>query len=167
MFLYFELRHIHSTFCQLHLILAYPYLWFQQYQLEVLISLNNHSLETRVWLITILSFTGSGVRLFLENGAWRWMDKGFCWVPIKAGPTLGSHPRVLGPTFPVCQLLAVFYQLQFYQRWTSFAGFFLISSKKCRPITFRCLLLFIAFTQVVSTEKVSFTETTLFNYSFT
>ena len=48
-------------------------------------------METRVWLITILSFAGSGVRLFLENGAWRWMDKGFCWVPIKAGPTLGSQ----------------------------------------------------------------------------
>ena len=70
------------------------------------------------------------------------------------------------------KLLPVFYQLQFYQRRTSFAGLFvclfiLICDKKCRPITFRWLLLFIAFTQVVFREKICFIETTSFNYYFT
>ena len=44
---------------------------------------------------------------------------------------------------------------------------FSIFDKKCRTITFRWLLLFIAFTQAVFTEKVCFIETTSFNYSFT
>ena len=44
---------------------------------------------------------------------------------------------------------------------------FLIFDKKCRSITFRWILLFIAFTQVVFREKVCFIETTSFNYSFT
>ena len=65
------------------------------------------------------------------------------------------------------KLQAVLYQMQFYQRWTSFAGFVFIFDKKCRPISFRGLLLFIAFTQVVFTEPVCFIETTSFNYSYT
>ena len=52
---------------------TYPHLWFQRYELER--SFNNHSTESRVWLIAILSFTESGVRFFLESGAWRWMNK--------------------------------------------------------------------------------------------
>ena len=60
-----------------------------------------------------------------------------------------------------------YYQLQFYYRWTSFAGFFFIFWQKVSSIAFKYLLLFIAFTQVVFTEKVSFIKTTAFNYSFT
>ena len=41
-----------------------------------------------------------------------------------------------------------------FKRWNFFASFFLIFDKKCRPITFKWLVLFIAFTQVVFTEKV-------------
>ena len=48
-----------------------------------------------------------------------------------------------------------------------FCRIFLIFDKKCRPITFRWLLLLIAFTQVVFREKVCFIETTSINYYFT
>ena len=46
-------------------------------------------------------------------------------------------------------------------------GFFFIFEKKCQSTTFRWLILFIAFTQVVFPEKVCFIETTSFNYPFT
>ena len=45
--------------------------------------------------------------------------------------------------------------------------FFVIFDKKCRAITFKCLLLFIALGQVVFKEKVNFINTTSFNYSST
>ena len=44
--------------------------------------------------------------------------------------------------------------------------FFLIFDKKCRPIIFRWLLLFIAYTQAIFTEKVCFIEVTSFNYFY-
>ena len=67
------------------------------------------------------------------------------------------------------KLQAVFYQLQFYQRRTSFAGVFFTKmfDKKCRPIIFKWLLLFAALTQAVFTKKVCFMEIASFNYSST
>ena len=97
-------------------------------------------------------------------------NNNFCELGIRQNLT------IFFVSFPVkgtCQgvfwlkLRAVFYQLQFYQRWSSFAGFFVTFDKKCRPITFRWLLLFVAFTQVVFREKVYFIKTASFNYSFT
>ena len=62
------------------------------------------------------------------------------------------------------KLQTAFYQLQNQPR-TSLAGFFF--GKKRWPITFRWLLLFIAFTGVTFKEKACFIEVTSFNYSFT
>ena len=45
------------------------------------------------------------------------------------------------------KLQALLYHLQFYRKWTSFAGFFFLTfDRKCRPVNFRWLILFIAFT---------------------
>ena len=76
-------------------------------------------------------------------------------------PVKGTCEEIL-----LSKLQAVPYRLHF-KKWTSFASFFLIFDNKFRPITFRWLVLFITFTQVVFTEKVCFIETTSFNYSFT
>ena len=54
--------------------------------------------------------------------------------------------KVAGCNFTKCN----FTKMNFFCRFL-----FFIFDKKCRPITFKWLLLFIAFTQVVFTEKVS------------
>ena len=64
--------------------------------------------------------------------------------------------------FFLLKLQAFLYQLQFYHRWTSFAGFSYFLTKSVNQS-----LPSIAFTQVVFTEKVCFIEITSFNYSFT
>ena len=95
-----------------------------------------------------------------DDSLWRWRIRDndlFCSFPVK-----GNCEEVF---LLSCRLF--FTNCNFTKDGTSFAGFFFFLNfdKKCRPITFRWLLLLIAFTQVVFRE--SFIEIASFNYSFT
>ena len=60
---------------------AYTYLWFQRYELEVSFNFVKQSFYGNSSLSLRNSFTGSCATIFLENGTWRWIDKGYTGSP--------------------------------------------------------------------------------------
>ena len=65
MFLHFDVRQMHSKFCQ----------FYERYKLEVSFCFDKQSFYENWSLALCLVVYWAVVRFCLENGVWRWMDK--------------------------------------------------------------------------------------------